>query len=146
MKTWKLVAGILSIVLFVIVMFQSCAAGVVNALEENGGSSGSAGVIVAILLLTGGIVSIAVRGRNSRGGNIALIIIFGLAAIIGFALHGNYSDLVIWAVWCLINAILAFVAMLGAGSGRRGAVRRGTKTGNRADMARRRDAEYDDWQ
>ncbi len=110
MKVWKLVAGILTIVFFIIVAFQSCAAGVVNALEENGGSSGSAGIIVAILMLAGGIVSIATRKSAGKGGNIALIIIFGLAALIGFAGHGNYSDLVIWAGWCLINAVVAVIA------------------------------------
>lgn len=111
MKVWKLVAGILSIILCMFVMFQSCAAGVVNALEENGGSSGSAGLFVSILMLTGGIVSIATRKSTGKGGNIALIIIFGLAAITGFAGHGNFSDLVVWAVWCLINAVLALIAI-----------------------------------
>ena len=57
MKVWKLVSGILSIILFVFVSFQSCAAGVSNALEANGEASGSAGIIVAILMLAGGIVS-----------------------------------------------------------------------------------------
>lgn len=47
MKVWKLVSGILSIILFVFVSFQSCAAGVSNALEANGEASGSAGIIVA---------------------------------------------------------------------------------------------------
>ena len=59
MRVWKLVSGILSIILFAVVMFQSCAAGVVNALEDNGGISGSVGVIGGILMLAGGIVSIA---------------------------------------------------------------------------------------
>ena len=115
MKTWKLVSGILSIVLFALVAFQSCAASMSNALEENGEVSGSAGIIVAVLLLTGGIVSIATRKSTGKGGNIALIIIFGLAAVIGFALHGSYSDLTIWAGWCLINAVLAVVAMVKGG-------------------------------
>ena len=35
MKTWKLVSGIISIVLFAFVMFQSCAAGISNSLAEN---------------------------------------------------------------------------------------------------------------
>ena len=61
MKTWKLVSGIISIVLFAFVMFQSCAAGISNSLAENGESGGSAGLIVAIILLAGGIVSIATR-------------------------------------------------------------------------------------
>lgn len=112
MKTWKLVSGILSIILFVVVTFQSCAAGVVNALEENGGSSGSVGVFVAILMLAGGIVSVASRKSVKKGGNIALVILFGLAALMGFAGYGNYSDLVIWSIWCLINAVLAVVALI----------------------------------
>ncbi len=112
MKTWKLVSGILSIILFLIVSVQSCAAGVVNAIEENGQSSGSAGIIVAIMLLSGGIVSIATRKSNGKGGNIALIVLFGIAALVGFTMAGNYSDLVIWAVWCLVNAALAVVALV----------------------------------
>lgn len=79
MKVWKLVSGILSIILFVFVSFQSCAAGVSNALEANGEASGSAGIIVAILMLAGGIVSIATRRSLGKGGNIALIVLFGLA-------------------------------------------------------------------
>ena len=68
MKTWKLVSGILSIILFALVAFQSCAAGMSNALEENGEVSGSAGIIVAVLLLTGGIVSVATRKSSGKGG------------------------------------------------------------------------------
>ena len=50
MKTAKLVTGILSIILFVFVTFQSCAAGVGNALSANGEVSGTAGVMVAVCL------------------------------------------------------------------------------------------------
>lgn len=114
MKTWKLVAGILSIILFVVIMVQSCAAGAVNALEENGGSSGSVGAICGILVLTGGIVSVATRKSERKGGNIALIILFGLAAVIGFAGHGNYGDLVIWSIWAAVNALLALIAIVKA--------------------------------
>ena len=112
MKTWKLVTGILSMILFVLVAVQSCAAGMVNALEDNGGTSGTMGIFVGILLLAGGIVSVATRKSQGKGGNIALVILFGLAALIGFAGYGNYGDLVIWAFWCLINAILAVVAII----------------------------------
>lgn len=112
MKTWKLVAGILSMVLFIIVAFQSCAAGVLNTLEDNGEISGSAGILVAVLMLTGGIVSVATRKSIRNGGNVALIIIFGLAALVGFTNYGNFSDLIIWSGWCLINAVLAFFAII----------------------------------
>lgn len=112
MKTWKLVSGILSIVLFVFVTFQSCAAGVANTLEANGEVSGSAGILVAVFMLAGGIVSIATRKSQGKGGNIALIILFGIAAAVGFANFGSYSDLAIWSGWCLINAVLALVALI----------------------------------
>lgn len=112
MKTWKLVSGILSIVLFFFVTFQSCAAGISNALEENGESGGSGGVIVAIMMLAGGIVSIATRKSEGKGGNIALIVLFGIGAIVGFVLAGSFADLNIWAAWFLINAILAVISML----------------------------------
>ncbi len=110
MKTWKLVSGILSIILCVLVIFQSCAAGAVNTLEGNGEVSGSAGIIVAIMLLAGGIVSIATR-KGGKGGNIALLILYGLAALVGFVLAGNYTDLYIWAGWCLLCAALAMVSL-----------------------------------
>ncbi|MCI8960326.1 MAG: hypothetical protein HFG62_14570 [Lachnospiraceae bacterium] len=112
MKTWKLVSGILSMILFVLVAVQSCAAGVVNALEDNGGTSGSIGMLVGVLMLAGGIVSVATRKSQGKGGNIVLVILFGLAALMGFVGYGNYSDLVIWAFWCLINAILAVIAII----------------------------------
>ena len=111
MKTWKLVSGILSIVLFMLVSFQSCAAGIGNTLEANGEVSGSAGIIVAIMLLAGGIVSIATR-NGGRGGNIALIVLFGIGALFGFTLAGSYTDLNIWAFWCLVCVILAVVSLV----------------------------------
>ena len=111
MKTWKLVSGILSIVLFALVAFQSCAAGMANTLEANGESGGSAGIIVAVTLLAGGIVSIATR-KGGKGGNIALIVLYGIGALLGFMLAGSNTDLNIWAAWCLICAVLAIVALV----------------------------------
>lgn len=112
MKTWKLVSGILSIVLSVFVTFQSGIAGLGNALADNNEVSGSAGLLVAILMLAGGIVSIAVRNKVGKGGNIALIVIFGLAAVMGLTNAGSYGDLIIWSIWCLICAVLALIAIL----------------------------------
>lgn len=109
---WKLVSGILSIVLFILVMFQSCAAGISNTLENNGEVGGSAGAIVGIMLLAGGIVSIVVRNSLGKGGNIAIIVMYGLAALVGYLLAGSYSDLYIWSTWCLICAILAIVPLV----------------------------------
>lgn len=110
MKTWKLVSGILSIILAVFVFFQSSIAGLANTLSENGEVGGSAGLIVSIMLLSGGIVSIATR-KGGKGGNIALIILFGIGAFMGLTLAGSYGDLYIWAGWCLICAALALIGL-----------------------------------
>lgn len=111
MKTWRLVSGILSICLMFIVLFQSCAAGLGNTLEGSGEVSGSAGVMVSIMLLAGGIVSIVTR-KGGRGGLIATIVLYGIGTAIGFLLAGSFSDLYIWSFWCLLNACIAAFALL----------------------------------
>ena len=111
MKIWKLVSGILSLVLSVFVIFQSGAAGLSNALEENNEVGGSAGFFVALFLIAGGIISIVTRNSTRKAGNIVLIILFGLGALIGFGLAGSYSDLQIWAGWCAICAIISIIAL-----------------------------------
>ena len=112
MKTAKLVVGILSICLSAMVLFQSCAAGAANALEANGEVGGTGGFIVAIMLLAGGIVMIATRKSEKKGGSIAALILYLLGALIGFATAGSYSDLKIWAVVALLIAMMNAVALL----------------------------------
>lgn len=111
MSIWKIVSGVLSIVLCFFVIFQSCAAGFLNAISQNGQSSGSAGLIVAVLMLAGGIISIATRNALGNGGNIAIIIIYGIAAVIGYLMAGSYADLVIWATWCIVCAVVSACAI-----------------------------------
>ena len=60
----------------------------------------------------GGIVSIATRNSKGKGGNIAVIVLFGLGAIMGFTMAGSYTDLIIWAAWCAICAVLALISMI----------------------------------
>lgn len=111
-KTWKLVSGILSMVLFIFVSFQSCVAGMGNAIFETGESSGSGGILVAIMMLSGGIVSVATRKSKGNGGNIALIVLFGIATLTGYGLAGSFTDLNVWATWCLVNVIMAIIAII----------------------------------
>lgn len=112
MKTTKLVFGVLSICLTVMVLFQSCAAGAANALESNGEVGGTGGFIVAILLLAGGIVMIATRKSEKRGGSITGLVLYLLAAFIGFATAGSYTDLKIWSGFALLVAVINIVALV----------------------------------
>lgn len=97
MKTAKLVIGIISMVLSVLVMFQSCAAGVVNSIESNGEISGSAGFMVAIFFIIAGIVGIATRNSEKKGGSLTAAGFYLAAALFGSTLAGNYADLYFWA-------------------------------------------------
>lgn len=112
MKTAKLVTGILCMVFTLLVLFQSCAAGISNTISENGEVSGSAGFLLSILMLAGGIIEVATRKSLKKGGSIAAIILFFLAAILGFANAGSYADLNIWSAWCLILGILNLLDLL----------------------------------
>ncbi|MCL2697676.1 MAG: hypothetical protein FWE74_06315 [Oscillospiraceae bacterium] len=108
MKNAKLIIGIISMVLFSVIMFQSCAVGVVNALEDNAeDTSGGAGSILAILILIAGIVGVVTR--KSKGGGITAGVFYILAAVLGFANLGTFSDLVVWSVIALIFGIV-FIA------------------------------------
>ena len=69
MKTAKLVIGIVSIVLALVMLFQSCAANVGSVLATAGTDmSGAIGTFAAILLIVAGIIGIA--ARKSKGGTI----------------------------------------------------------------------------
>ncbi|KOF57800.1 membrane protein [Clostridium sp. DMHC 10] len=100
----KKVIGIISIVLFALISFQSCAAGVGNALSNNKEVSGTAGFLLAILMLVAGII--AIISKNSKGMTITSIVFYALAFIIGIANVGHFSDLKIWSILNLIFAAL----------------------------------------
>lgn len=107
MKIAKLVVGILSILLFILIVFQSCAAGIANTLEENGEVGGTAGVILAVCMLIAGIVGLA--SRKSFAGGIVAGVFYLLGGIIGLACHGSFSDLMIWAVVSFLFAALFII-------------------------------------
>lgn len=110
MKTAKLVIGILSIVLTMVVLFQSCAATVWDALANEGGTSGGVGMAVALLMLVAGIVAIA--ARNSRGGGLFCIIAYALAGVLGLTAHGIFQDLIVWGSLCLIFALIFLIGLI----------------------------------
>lgn len=104
MKTWRLVSGILSIVLTLIVFFQS---NIVAMFGGNNNTEGGAGIIFALLLLTGGITSIATHKSITKGSKVALFLLFGIGAIIAITSSNIYKDLLIWGVWSAICAVFA---------------------------------------
>lgn len=110
MKTTKLVLGIISIVLFFLVSFQSCAAGLGNALTDSGEVSGTAGILLAFCMLIAGIVGICTR--KSKGGGIVAGIFYLLGGLLGITNYGSFSDLAIWSVLCLVFGIVFILGSL----------------------------------
>lgn len=108
MKTWKTVSGVLSLFISAFVIFQSFFAGLLNILTSNGQSSGTAGLIVAGMLASAGIISLVTR-EGSRGGDIAMAVLYGVGGVVGLVLAGNYADLRIWALWGLLCMVVAMV-------------------------------------
>ena len=105
----KLVIGILSIVISPLIMLQSFFAGVLNVISSNADDiSGSAGFLLAILILTAGIV--AIPTRKSWIGCTICGAIYIFAALIGFANLGTFGDLIIWAS---LSAIFGGVFIFG---------------------------------
>lgn len=103
----KKVVGIISIVLFIIVTFQSCVAGVGNAISNNKEVSGSAGIILAFCMLIAGII--AIISKASKGMTITAIVFYLIAFIIGIANVGTFKDLQVWSILNLIfGALLTF--------------------------------------
>lgn len=98
-KTWRIVLGVISCVAFFIMIFQSCAAGAVNAILDNGSSSGTAGFFTAILMLTGGIIGMCTN--NSKQGTIWAGVCYGIGAVIGILNIGIYLDLILWSLMCV---------------------------------------------
>lgn len=100
----KKVIGIISIVLFLIIAFQSCAAGVSNALENSKEASGSAGFILALCMLIAGII--ALISKFSKGMTITSLVFYAIGGLLGIANVGKFSDLKIWSILSFIFAAL----------------------------------------
>jgi len=109
MKTARMIIGIVSMVLFIVITFQSCAAGIGNALQDNNEVSGSAGFVLAVLMLVAGIIGVA--AKKSKGGTITAGVFYALGGLIGISNVGSYSDL---AIWSILAFIFATVFIIGA--------------------------------
>lgn len=94
--TAKLILGIISMVLFALVAFQSCAAGLGNALSNNGEVSGSFGFLVALNLLISGIIAVAARKSVKKLPWIITAVLQWLNYFYAKIFSGSYKDLVVW--------------------------------------------------
>ena len=106
----RLVIGIFAIILFVLIAFQSCAAGLSNALEENDSFSGTSGLFLAIFMLAGGITGVATRKSVKKGGPLAAGIVLAIGTLLGAtSWNSDFGDLKVWTVVSLLFSVFYFV-------------------------------------
>lgn len=109
MKITKLVVGILQIILSLVILFQSCASGFVNSVENSNDHGGTAGLLVAIMYLATGIVYIATRKSEKLGGDIAGMVMMLIAGLFALTNAHVYQDLIIWGILSIFVGIGFFV-------------------------------------
>ena len=98
----KLVIGIISLVLTMVILFQSCAVGLLNTLEDSGDVGGTAGILLVLCWWIAGILGIA--GKKNRTATIVGAVFYGLAALFAFGNAAVFSDLIVWGILSLIFA------------------------------------------
>lgn len=105
MKICKMVFGIINCVLFVWIAFQSCAANVINAVQQSDDTSGLAGLLFAFLLLGASIAAIATRNNTDKIPSIIISLVYWVAGFVAKqGANGLYKDLNVWAMWAWICA------------------------------------------
>lgn len=107
MRLTRLVIGIISMVLFLFIALQSCAAGIGNTLADNKEVSGTAGFMLALCMLIAGIIGVA--GRKSKAASIVAGVFYALGGLIGIVNVGTYADLKIWSILSFIFALVFIV-------------------------------------
>lgn len=104
MKTWKLLSGLFTLMSSFFVGLSGVVLGLDQAFKQESDKGESDGIFLAFFMFFGGLVSIFLR-KSKVGGNIAIIILHAIIAIIGFQ-----SDATKWHVvgaWGLLCAIIA---------------------------------------
>ena len=108
----RTVLGILSIILFIFVAMQSCAAGLGNALSDNGEVGGSAGALCALNLLVAGLIVLVARKTVKKASMIVAAVLMFLNLFYGMILAGSYADLQIWGVLSFIFGLVYLFSVL----------------------------------
>ena len=108
----RLSIGIISIILFIIISFQSCTAGLSNALAENDSASGSMGLLLAIGMLVGGIVGICTRNSKSKVGCIISSIFYLFPSLLARTEFKSFPDLKVWSTLSTIFGIVFIICAI----------------------------------
>lgn len=99
----RIAAGIISLILGAMILFQSCAVGGLGAIVAPESKAGALGMFTGFLLLIAGAFAFQLP-------KVAMIVSV-VAAIFAFAESANdFKDMKVWGVFCLGLAVMEFFA------------------------------------
>ena len=104
MKTWKLLSGLFTLMASFFVGFSGLVLGLDQAFKHESDNGESDGIFLAFFMFFGGLVSIFLR-KSKVGGNIAIIILHAIIALIGFQSDATKYHIV--GAWGLLCAAIA---------------------------------------
>lgn len=106
-KTLRIIFGIISIILGVVVLFQSLAVSAAYSLANDsaGSSAGAAGLIIALLMVVNGIIFLVTSKKISTGIKITGYILGIFSLLLCFSAASNFSDLYIYAVYIICATV-----------------------------------------
>ena len=120
MKQIKLWLGILGLVIGAYIMIISCYEAAWNLLTTSGHFNGAVGIIVAVLLVAGSLVRIGMRSSADDSGSIISLVLFAIAAALGFAVTPIYHYMQKWAIICLVMGIISVLMIMWKNSRKEG--------------------------
>lgn len=91
----KTVIGIISIVLSLLVGFQSCAVSLGNSMVESSDTSGFSGILLTMAMMIAGFLILL--SKDKKGIIITSIVFYVVGGLIGFTSKGDFGDLAIWS-------------------------------------------------
>lgn len=111
--TGRLIVGIISVVLSVMVLMQSCTVAGLGALvSEDAFTSGFGGMLIAFSMLIAGVVDMATRKSPGKAGSVVSIVFYALAALIGVVFAADFPDLGMYAGLCLVFGLVDVVILV----------------------------------
>ncbi len=106
----RLIIGILSMVLPIGITFQSCFAGLGNALANNHATSGTQGVLLSAFMFIGGLIASVTRNSGSRIVTILPALFYWFGALMTLESGATYGDLPIWGGFSFVFGLVYIVA------------------------------------
>ena len=97
-------------VLFVMISFQSCAAGLGNAIDNNNSLSGIAGFCLAICMMIAGIIAICTRKSVNKIPTVLPALFYWFGSLLTIGSGDTYGDLPIWGTLSFIFGLVFVVA------------------------------------